>query len=215
MMEASFAKFIERYPSEVFAKGQTILLKEYAPRAVYVIESGIVRAYMITQNGAERLVAIHLKGDDIPSGYGLGLRERTLYFYEAYTKCVVRLVPRAAFIKFLRSDPEALFRRQSQIESMLITTFSHIHALEQPRAGDKIAFALLYMADSIGVRLRPYKTRLKLAITQQEMADTLGLTRETIGAELRKLELMKIISYSRKNYVLYMERLKRYLDERS
>jgi hypothetical protein len=43
-MEASFAKFIERYPSEVYLKGQTILLKEYTPKSVYVIESGIARA---------------------------------------------------------------------------------------------------------------------------------------------------------------------------
>lgn len=214
-MEASFAKFIERYPSEVYMKGQTILLKEYTPKSVYVIESGIARAYMITPGGAEHLVAIHLKGDDIPAGYSLGLRDTALYFYEAYTKCVVRTVPRAAFIRFLRSDPDALFRRQTRIETLLITTFSHIHALEQPRAGDKIAFALLYMADNIGVRLRPHTTRLKLSMTQQEMADTLGLTRETIGVELRKLEVKQIISYSRKNYVLYMERLRSYLDERS
>jgi len=214
-MEASFAKFIERYPSEVFMKGQTILLKEFTPRAVYVIESGIVRAYMITQGGAEHLVAIHLKGDDIPAGYSLGLRDTTQYFYEAYTKCTVRAVPRSAFIRFLRSDADALFRRQTRVETLLITTFSHIHALEQPRASDKIAFALLYMADNIGVRLRPHTTRLKLSMTQQEMADTLGLTRETIGVELRKLEVKQIISYSRKNYILYMERLRSYLDERS
>ena len=96
-----------------------------------------------------------------------------------------------------------------------MATFLRVNALEQPRAGDKIAFMLYYMATQLGVRLRPYKTRLGLTITQQEIADALGLTRETAGIELKKLELKHLISHSRKKYVLYMERLRRYLDERS
>jgi CRP/FNR family transcriptional regulator len=211
----TFAKLIERYPSETFAKGQTLLLKDNKPRAVYVIESGIVRAYMITRDGGERLVAIHSKGEDIPAGFSSGLTEASPYFYEAYTRCRVRLVPRQVFERYLRSDPEALYQRHVRTEALLLATFSHVNALEQPRAGDKIAFTLFYMANQLGVRLRPYKTRLKLSVTQQEIADSLGLTRETAGTELKKLELKNLISHSRKSYVLYMERLRRYLEERS
>ena len=54
-----FTELIQRYPSENFAKGQTILLKDGIPKAVYVIEQGLVRAYIITHDGAERLVAVH------------------------------------------------------------------------------------------------------------------------------------------------------------
>lgn len=214
-MEASFAKFIDRYPSETFSKGQTILLKEHKPRAVYVIETGIVRAYMISSEGAERLVAIHVKGEDIPTGFSSGLRDTAPYFYEAYTNCRIRLVPREQFERYLRVNPEILYQRHVRIEALLLSTFSHVNALEQPKAGDKIAFTLFYMANQLGVRLRPYKTRFKLSITQQEIADSLGISRETAGNELKKLEVKNLLSHSRKSYILYMERLRRYLDERS
>ena len=214
-MEASFAKFIDRYPSETYSKGQTILLKDHKPRAVYVIESGIVRAYMITGDGAERLVAIHAKGEDIPTGFGSGLSDTASYFYEAYTNCRIRLVPREQFERHLRTNPEILYQRHVRVEALLLATFSHVNALEQPKAGDKIAFTLFYMANHLGVRLRPHKTQLKFSVTQQEIADSLGITRETAGSELKKLELKRILSHSRKSYVLYMERLRRYLDERS
>ncbi|MNW14630.1 Bacterial regulatory protein, crp family [compost metagenome] len=72
----------------------------------------------------------------------------------------------------------------------------------------------MYMADRLGVMLRPYTTRLKISVTQQEIADSLGLTRETANIELKKLEMLKLISHSRKSYVLYMERLQKYIEDK-
>lgn len=211
----TFTELVKHCPSETFAKGQTFILKDAVPKAVYVIDSGIVRAYTINREGAERLVAVHGKGEDIPVGFGFGLTETSRYFYEAYTKCRVYLVPRHDFEQHLRADAEAMYQWHVRAESLLMATFSRVDALEQPRAGDKIAFMIFYMASQLGVRLRPYKTRLKLTVTQQEIADSLGLTRETTGSELKKLELKHLISRSRKSYLLYMERLRRYLDKRS
>lgn len=210
----TFAQLMERCPSETFAKGQTLILKDATPKSVYVIRSGIVRAYTINREGAERLVAIHTKDEAIPVGFAFGLTAASPYFYEAYTKCRIHLLPRAAFVQYLRSDSEALYQWRVQSEAQLMATFSRVDALEQPHAGDKIAFMIFYMATQLGVRLRPYKTRFQLSVTQQEIADSLGLTRETAGVELKKLELKHLISHSRKNYVLYMERLRRYLDKR-
>jgi CRP-like cAMP-binding protein len=211
----TFTQLIQRYPSEYFAKGQTILLKDSKPRAVYVIEQGLVRAYTITRDGAERLVAVHAKDEDIPAGFGFSLTDHSEYFYEAYTKCRIRLVPLHAFEQYLKSDPVAMYQWHKRATQLLLATFSRINALEQPKAGDKIAFMLFYTANQLGVRLRPYKTRFQLTMTQQEIADSLGLTRETTGAELKKLELRHLISHSRKRYILYMERLRKYLEDRS
>jgi CRP-like cAMP-binding protein len=211
----TFTQLIQRYPSENFAKGQTILLKGGKPKAVYVIEEGIVRAYIITRDGAERLVAVHAKGEDIPAGYGFFLTEYSEYFYEAYTKCRIRLVPQHTFEKYLQSDPIAMLQWHKRTTKLLLATFSRINALEQPKAADKIAFMMLYMASQLGVRVRPYKSRFQLSVTQQEIADSLGLTRETAGAELKKLELKHLVMHTRKRYVLYVERLRKYLEERS
>jgi CRP/FNR family transcriptional regulator len=209
----TFEQFIAKYPSKTFDKGQTILLKDVVPQAVYVIESGLVKTYTITAAGDERLVSIDSVGEDLPIGYAFGLIDRSQYFHEAYSRCVVRLVPRDAYVTHLRNNIESMYRRHVRLIILLLATFSRVNALEQSRAGDKIASTLLYMADQIGVRLHPSKSRLRLPITQQEIADSLGLTRETAGIELKKLELKNILTHSRKNYVLYMERLRKYLDD--
>jgi CRP/FNR family transcriptional regulator len=209
----TFRQFAARYPAQTFEKGQTLLLKGDIPQAVYIIESGLVKTYNINTNGDERLVLISRKDEDFPIGFAFGLIERAQYFYEAFTKCTVRLVPRDEYLQYLHSNVEVMYKRHARMLMLLLSTLSRVNALEQSRAGDKVAYTLLYMAEQFGVILRPYSTRLKISVTQQEIADSLGLTRETTNIELKKLEVQKLISHSRKSYVLYMERLHKYLED--
>ena len=160
------------------------------------------------------MVSIDRRGEDFPVGFALHLIDKSQYFYEAFTRCTIRLVPREQYLAHLHSNVESMYKRQVNMTMLLLSTLSRVHALEQSNASDKIAYTLLYMADQLGVILRPYTTRLKISVTQQEIADSLGLTRETASIELRKLEMMKLIAHSRKNYVLHIERLKKYLDEK-
>jgi CRP-like cAMP-binding protein len=101
----------------------------------------------------------------------------------------------------------------ARLTILLISNYARVSALEQTRVSDKIARTLLYMADQFGVLMRPYNTRLQLSVTQQEIANSLGLTRETTNIELKKLEVKQLISYSRKTYILYTERLRKYLED--
>lgn len=210
----TFKQFISQYPCQTFKKGETILLKGDKPKTLFIIELGLVKTYTINSHGDERLVSFDRKGEDFPVGLALGLIESSQYFYEAFTKCAIRLIPREDYLNHLRANPENMYRRHVRMTSMLLSTLSRVHALEQSSASDKIALTLLYMADQLGVILRPYASRLKISITQQEIADSLGLTRETANIELKKLEMLKLITHSRKSYVLYMERLKKYLEDK-
>lgn len=210
----AFRQFLSKYPCQTYKKGETILLKGDEPKHLYIIESGLVKTYTITAKGDERLVSIDRRGEDFPVGYALHLIDKSQYFYEAFTRCTIRLVPREQYLAHLHSNVESMYKRQVNMTMLLLSTLSRVHALEQSNASDKIAYTLLYLADQLGVILRPYTTRLKISVTQQEIADSLGLTRETASIELRKLEMMKLIAHSRKNYVLHIERLKKYLDEK-
>ncbi len=210
----AFRQFLSKYPCQTYKKGETILLKGDEPKHLYIIESGLVKTYTITAKGDERLVSIDRRGEDFPVGFALHLIDKSQYFYEAFTRCTIRLVPREQYLAHLHSNVESMYKRQVNMTMLLLSTLSRVHALEQSNASDKIAYTLLYMADQLGVILRPYTTRLKISVTQQEIADSLGLTRETASIELRKLEMMKLIAHSRKNYVLHTERLKKYLDEK-
>lgn len=210
-MEA-LQKFLNKYPYRSFKKGETILLKGERPDAVHVIESGLVKTYGITVDGCERLVSIDCKHEDFPIGFTLGLTQKAQYFHEAFTSCTVRMVPRADYADYLNQNAESMYARQVRVTSLLLSTLSRVEALEQPTAGGKIAHTLLYMASRVGVVLRPYNTQLKIAITQQEIANALGISRETANTELKKLERMNLVSHSRKSYILQLDELRAYVN---
>lgn len=211
-MAQTFEQFLELYPSKTFEKGQLILLKDEIPAGVYIIESGFVKTYSIGPNGEERIIAIDAKGEDIPIGFTAGLVSKAQYFYEAYSRCVLRIIPTADYSKHLTENHTSLLRRHVRITKILLSTLSRVEALERPKASDKVAHMLVNMAERMGPATKADKKKLKLSVTQQEIADSLGLTRETAGLVLKKLEIGKLVQHSRQSYTLYMEKLKRYLD---
>jgi CRP-like cAMP-binding protein len=213
IMVQPFEQFIASYPSLVFEKGQTVLLKDEVPKGTYVIESGIIKTYTINDAGEERIVSIDTKGEDIPIGFTIGLVERCQYFYQAYTRCVIRVIPCDDYLKHLGENPDSLYKRHIRITKILLTNLKRIEALEQSNASEKVARTLLYMADTLGSTF-PNKTIRKLSITQQEIANSLGLTRETAGIVLKKLELKNLLKHSRNTYVLYIEKLRKYIEKR-
>lgn len=208
----TFEQFLQTYPSKVFEKGQLILLKDEVPKGVYIIESGFIKTYAIGPNGEERIITIDGKGEDIPIGFTSGLISKSQYFYEAHSECTIRIVPVDDYIKHLTTNNESLLRRHARLAKILLSTLSRVEALERPKASDKVAHMLVNMAEKMGATAKPDKSKLKLSVTQQEIADSLGLTRETAGLGLKKLEIGKLVQHSRQSYVLYIEKLKKYLD---
>lgn len=120
-------------------------------------------------------------------------------------------MPCEDYLKHLALDPESLFRRHVRITKILLANLSRIEALEQSKATDKVALTLLYFAETLGSAF-PNKTVRTISITQQEIANSLGLTRETAGHVLKKLEIKKLLAKSRNTYILYVERLKSHID---
>lgn len=208
----AFDHFLSAYPLLVFEKGQTVLLKDEVPKGTYIIESGVIKTYAITSNGEERIISIDTKGEDIPIGFTAGLINKCQYFHEAYTRCVVRVVPCDDYLQHMKNDSDSLLRRHIRITKILLTNLHHIEALEQSKATEKVALTLLYLAETIGSTF-PNKKIRKLSVTQQEIANSLGLTRETAGQVLKKLEVKKLLAKSRNTYVLYIERLKKHVDK--
>lgn len=190
-----------------------MLLQDEVPKGTYIIESGIIKTYTISASGEERIISIDSAGEDIPIGFTIGLIDRCEYFYEAYTKCRVRIVPSSDYLKHLEGNIDSLYKRHIRLTKILLTNLKHIEALEQSKAIEKVALTLLYFAETLGSTF-PNKTVKRLSVTQQEIANSLGLTRETAGIMLKKLELKKVLVYSRNTYVLYLERMKKHLEKK-
>ena len=212
--------FLGSYPLRQYRKGDVIIFQGEAPRSVYVIESGIVKAYNLTLAGDEKPVAFYREGDFFPMAWMFDQIESATFFYEAFTKQVdLRAVDKDDILKYLRANSEALYLALSRQASEELSQSMHINALQQSRASDKIIYILHFLAISSGQRPNDQKLKLAIKLTHQDIANLTGLTRETTAVELNKLKKRGLINYgSGQPYCIYLDKLAsltndRYLQE--
>lgn len=208
----SFKQFLSHYPLETFEKGQTILLGGDEPRGVYVIESGLVKTYLIADSGEEQLISLEGRDAQVPVGYAVGIIDRSEYYYEAHSRCRLRVVPRDDYDNHLRTNIQSLYARHVRMATVLLSMFERVQTLEQPKSSNKVARTLLYLSSRVGGLFGSSSAKTEVKTTQQEIANLLGISRETTNVELRKLELKRLISHSRKSYTLYVQKIRKYLN---
>ncbi len=208
----AWQKFLEGCPTQTFQKGELMLLKDAEPEVVYVVKAGVVKVYDITSAGDEQPVSFDTKHEIFPIAWALRQSEKTEYFYQALNKVTVYKVPRAGFERFLQAHPRTTLELYANLANHIASLQQRIHGVQQPKATDKILYTLMYMADRFGLKVNPVTSRLKIPITQQELALFIGLTRETTSMELKKLEQDKVISYSRSHFSINTKRLKKLIE---
>lgn len=79
--------------------------------------------------------------------------------------------------------------------------------------GGTLVAATAIIQDDLDKDVPQTARKKQVAKIVKQVAKKLGLTRETAGQVLKKLELKKLLAKSRNTYVLYVEQLKKYLDK--
>lgn len=201
--------FIRKFPTARFEKGATILLKEETPEVVYGIKSGFVKGYDIDAAGSEQLIWLGAKGDFFPVVWAFSLSPNVQYFFSAFTDVVVHKVDRQAFLEFLQSNRSALFEVTKRLVARLEEVSRHLNAAEKTKAEEKIIHTLYFLSLRFGhiTNGDENEREVTLPITHQDIGSLLGLTRETVTTELKKLKDAGQIDYDKNRFVMYQDKL--------
>ena len=70
-----------------------------------------------------------------------------------------------------------------------------------------LLFTLRYLCTRFGQPIVDGSVYMDLPLTQQDIANFIGLTRETTAIELKRLEKNTVISYDRRHFVVRMQKL--------
>ncbi|MCB9823302.1 Crp/Fnr family transcriptional regulator [Candidatus Nomurabacteria bacterium] len=190
-----------------FKKSESIIMQGDELENIYIIKSGVVRVYDITAEGEERTVALDIEGEIFPIGLALGMIQKSQYFYQAQTDCEVYSIRKLDFLRYLRFHPKIAMSFYKDLAEDFVGLQSRILALEQTKASSKILLTLSYLAERFGKQVGSNTTEIQIPLTQQEIANFIGLTRETTSTELKKLETSKIIRCTKKHYSLNQSKL--------
>ena len=205
--------FLHQYPVESFKRGNIILHQDVEPTHAFVVKKGVVKTYNITSKGEEQPIGFHVAGDIIPLEWVFQKITKSMYFYEASNNCQVYVVPKEELLTYIQSDLEVMSRVLDRVVWRGLVHSTHINALEQSKASDKVLYTIHYLALYFGHDLKKDVVEISMPITQQDIANFTGLTRETVGIELKKLVQQKIILTRRHHYVVKTDKLNELLDD--
>jgi len=209
----AFLGFLRRFPVSRFDKGSIILHQGEVPPCVYVVKKGIIKSYTISDAGDEKPVAFYLDQDITATTWAFKKTAATVYFYEAFTNCEVYCVPRDELQVFIHSTKEVLAQFLDRYITKYVGKTIHTNALEYSKAIDKIAHTLQYLCHNHGRQIEQDIIEIELPLSQQDLANLTGLTRETTGLELKNLQRRGIISFAKRHYVVHMIQLQNVFGE--
>jgi CRP/FNR family cyclic AMP-dependent transcriptional regulator len=201
--------FVCEYPVRQFDRNQTILLKGDVPETVFAIKSGFVKGYDIDAIGNEQLVWLGAKGDVFPMTWAIALQEDVDYFYSAFTDVELYAVERKALLNFLKTNHSALFEITKRLTTRLADALRHLNAAEKAKAEEKILHTLYFLSLRFGHLENGDDSarEITLPITHQDIANLLGLTRETVTVELKKLKDQGVVDYDKTRFIVHQDKL--------
>jgi CRP/FNR family transcriptional regulator len=208
-----FSIYLTSYPIKKFSRGDIILHQDTEPPNAYLIKSGIIKSYNLTAKGEEKPIELSTQSDVFPAGWLFNKIKKAQYYYEAITNAELYCVPRTELITYLRNNSETMLQFLDRQVERSTHTQLRLNALEHSKAFDKIVSTLHYFALRFGDHVTRNTIKIPLPLTQQDVANFTGLTRETVSAEFKKLTQQKVLGYREHGYVIHTGKLDELLDD--
>lgn len=205
--------FLKQHVVKHYQKGDVILQQDAEPPGVFAVKQGVVKTYNITANGEEKPIGFNTKNDIFPLGWTFGKTHRSQYYYEALGDCEIHSIPKSHLIDFLKNNADATYQMVNRCVRELLAHQMRINALGQSKASEKILHTIHYLALCFGRDVRTDIVEIPLPLTQQDVANFTGLTRETVSVELKKLATQKILLHRNRTYVVLTDKLNALLDD--
>jgi len=210
---STMQSFFDGYTTVKIPKGEVIIQQSQVPDKAYVIKSGIVKVCNFTANGEEKSLSFKVDNDIFPVCWIFDKTETALFYYQAHTDIELYVMSRDEITKRVETNPDfAKVVLDKQIISY-VNSELQVEALEQSRAILKLIYTFRHLALTHGTKLEDNLVRIKIPLTQQELANFTGLTRETTIGELNKLKDMGIIYNVQKFYTINTAKADELIDD--
>lgn len=190
-----------------YGRKSTILFQGEVPAQVMLLRNGLVKVYGITGDGDQRTITILTAGDVFPTSWVFGKSPACIYYYEAMTDCTVVGVSKRDYETMVNQHAELKDQIYQTYRSHYVAATMHVYALEHSYAQDKIIYILQYLTTRFGEKQDDGTSVIRLRLSHHDIADMVGITRETAAVELHKLKEKGIVKYQKFAYSVDTSRL--------
>lgn len=189
-------------------KGDVLFRKKSEGTALYFVRQGAIKIVLPSRLGDERIVTIFTAGEFFGEMSLLDGMPRSADAV-AVKESRVLILDRSDFLHFLKNNESAIKKILSTLSLRLRKTDELLEDLTFLNIPARFAKKLLEIGETFGQRDGD-SVRVSLKLSQQELADMVGATRESINKELRVLREKGLVTVSDKNIHIHdINRLKR------
>ncbi|HET9410203.1 MAG TPA: Crp/Fnr family transcriptional regulator [Candidatus Sulfotelmatobacter sp.] len=177
----------------IYPKGTMLFLEGQQPRGVFVLCSGKAKLSTSSREGKTIITKISESGDILGLNGVVSNRQ-----YEVTAEMMepgqANFIPRDSFLHFLRDFPEVAMRVAEQLSRNYYTAYEEIRTLGLTSSPSE-KFAKLLLSWSTKSAQHDGTANLKVTLTHEEIAETIGTTRETVSrlfSEFKKKQLLQL-----------------------
>lgn len=193
--------FFSKFNTFKYAKGEIILRGGDIPQGVFFVKSGYVKLNSVSKDGKELTLVIYKKGDFFPVVWTFFGVRASIYSYEAITNTEILRAPREKFIEFINTNQEIFLDVTKGIIVRFQTALRRMQYLTFGNASAKLASILLICGRDFGVE-KNNEVELQIPLTHNDIANLVGVTRETVSLELKKFDRKGIVAYNKKFIII-------------
>jgi len=181
-------KYATAYP-----RGAVLFVQGQLPRGIFVLCKGSVKLAINSPSGGAVIVKLAEPGEVLGLSGTISGKPHEVTA-ETIDPCQVNFVKRDDFLRFLEDDAEVCFKVAEQLSEKYHKACKEVRWLGLPHsAAEKLAKLLLEWSSKNRESAKA-EARLKLRLTQEEIAQMAGLSRETVTrvfADFRKQRLIQ------------------------
>lgn len=177
--------------------------------AVYFVHDGLVKAYRTDEEGHEQIVSLLQTGDMFPhTGF---FNQQT---YPATTETLVDstliVIPVKYFEQLILNVPAISVKLIDVMGAKIVELQHKLQQMSGHDVHERVLNFLLKLADKLGERKGDH-IHIELPLTNQELASSIGTTRETVNRFMNQLKKQNLLIANRSEIVILdLERLRQW-----
>lgn len=171
-----------------YGPGQIVVYEGDQPAHVFFVTAGALKNYDIDENGSEKILHIVGQTSLFPILFVFGDNEDVITFYSTLDDTELLLLPKDDFVQKVTTDVKfanLIFRGFVKEVDFIM---DRIRAVEKAEAKGKVLKTLQYLLERHAQPGASGWALVKFPISQQILADMVGLTRETVSSIMKELD---------------------------
>jgi CRP/FNR family transcriptional regulator, cyclic AMP receptor protein len=183
-----------------YPRGAVLFVEGQAPSGIFLVCKGTVKISACSNTGKVLVLRLAKPGEIL--GLSAVLSDRPFELTaETAEPCQVNFVKRNAYLQFLREYPQACFKVTEQLSERYRLACQEVRWLGLVRTAEQ-RLAKLLLDWSQGVREDQPEDYVELTLTQEEIAELIGTTRETVTRVMADFKRRQILELAESTLII-------------